>query len=141
MRTIAKTISWRLLLTASHIINGLIVTGSLLIGLQIAGMAAILNSILYWLHERAWNFFQWNRKDKTDTFTEGNPRTISKIVTWRILITLSNFLIPFILTGSFGQAVLFAGVATVVNMALYYAHERLWNMPSWGKTKLTLAEQ
>lgn len=138
MRTIAKTVSWRLLLTASHIVNGLIVSGSIMIGLQIAGLAAIINSILYWLHERAWNIFQWNRKDKeeTGTFVEGNPRTISKIVTWRILITVSNFVIPFILTGSFGQAVLFAGLATVVNMVLYYTHERVWNMFNWGKDKL-----
>lgn len=133
-RTIAKVISWRVLLTISHIVNGFIVTGSWTTGLQIAGLAAVINSVLYWAHERGWNFAQWNRKPKDDLlFFEGQPRTISKIVTWRVLITASNFLIPFIMTGSWGSAALFLGIATVVNVALFYTHERLWNRIVWGK--------
>ena len=31
-RTIAKMVSWRVLLTISHIVNGFIATGSLLVG-------------------------------------------------------------------------------------------------------------
>lgn len=133
-RTIVKVITWRVLLTISHIVNGFIATGSLVTGLQIAGLAAIINSFLFWSHERAWNIFQWNRKDHEKIkFSEGQPRTISKIVTWRILITGSNFLIPFIMTGSWGSAVIFAGLATVVNMFIFWAHERSWNRISWGK--------
>jgi uncharacterized membrane protein len=133
-RTIAKVVSWRVLLTASHIINGFIATGSLLIGLKIAGLAAVINSVLFWLHERAWNWLQWNRKPSDNAvFNEGQPRTLSKIITWRILITASNFLIPFIMTGSWGSAAIFAGMATVVNMLLFWGHERVWNKITWGK--------
>ena len=133
-RTLAKVISWRVLLTVSHTVNGFIVSGSWTTGLQIAGLAAVINSVLYWLHERAWNFAQWNRKPKDGLmFFEGQPRTISKIVTWRLLITSSNFLIPFIMTGSWGSAAAFLGIATVVNVALFYTHERIWNRVVWGK--------
>ncbi len=55
LRSIYKMISWRVLLTISHIITGFIVTGSWVMGLQIAGMAAIINSALYLGHERIWN--------------------------------------------------------------------------------------
>ena len=132
-RTVVKTISWRVLLTLSHIINGLIVSGSLLIGLQIAGLSAIINSILFWAHERAWNIFLWNRKQTDKDFVEGHPRTLSKIITWRVLITGSNFLIPFIMTGSWGAAAAFLGIATFVNIALFWGHERAWNKIHWGK--------
>jgi uncharacterized membrane protein len=133
-RTIAKVISWRVLLTISHFVNGFIVTGSWVTGLQIAGLAAVINSVLYWAHERGWNFAQWNRKPNDSLmFFEGQPRTVSKIVTWRVLITSSNFLIPFIMTGSWGSAALFLGIATVVNIALFYTHERVWNRFIWGK--------
>jgi uncharacterized membrane protein len=133
-RTIAKVISWRVLLTISHIVNGFIVTSSWATGLQIAGLAAVINSVLYWSHERGWNFAQWNRKPKDGLlFFEGQPRTISKIITWRVLITASNFLIPFIMTGSWGSAALFLGIATIVNVALFYTHERVWNRIVWGK--------
>jgi uncharacterized membrane protein len=136
-RTIAKVISWRVALTTSHIVNGFIVTGSWVTGLQIAGLAAVINSVLFWLHERTWNRAQWNRKPQEDLkFVEGQPRTISKILTWRVLITASNFIIPFIITGSFGSAVLFGGIATVVNMFIFWAHERIWNRITWGKNSI-----
>jgi uncharacterized membrane protein len=134
LRSITKVISWRVLITFSHMINALIVTGSLLMGLKIAGLALVINSTLFWIHERLWNFFQWNRrKDEKLEFREGQPRSVSKIVTWRVLITGSNFLIPFIITGSWGSAAIFAGMATVINMILYWSHERFWNWIKWGK--------
>lgn len=137
VRTIVKVISWRVLLTISHIINGLIATGSLMTGLKIAGLALIINSALFWIHERLWNFFQWNRNTNEKlTFNEGNPRSLSKMFSWRVLITVSNFVIPFIITGSWGQAALFTGLATVVNMALFWGHERGWNWIRWGKKKI-----
>lgn len=132
-RTVGKVISWRVLLTISHIVNGFIATGSFVTGLQIAGLAAVINSFLFWAHERGWNWAQWNRYPTETAFVEGQPRTVSKILTWRVLITASNFFIPFIVTGSWGQAVLFGGLATVVNMFLFWAHERVWNHFGWGK--------
>jgi uncharacterized membrane protein len=134
LRTIVKIISWRMLITISHIVNAFIVTGSFLTGLKIAGLALIINSTLFWIHERLWNIFQWSRKnhDKLN-FVESHPRSIIKVFSWRILITVSNFIIPFILTGSWGQAILFAGMATLVNMLLYWGHERFWNIIKWGK--------
>lgn len=134
LRTVFKVVSWRILITISHIVNAFIVTGSLVLGVKIAGLALVINSALFWMHERAWNIFQWNRKENEKlNFSEGQPRSISKIITWRLLITVSNFLIPFIMTGSWGQAVLFAGMATLINMILYWGHERLWNYIKFGK--------
>lgn len=134
LRSIIKVISWRVLITVSHIVNGLIATGSLILGIKIAGMALVINSVLFWAHERSWNFFQWNRKeDSRFTFREGQPRSLGKVVSWRILITASNFVIPFVVTGSWGQAALFTGMATVVNMILFWGHERIWNRIRWGK--------
>jgi uncharacterized membrane protein len=133
-RTIVKTVSWRILLTISHFVNALIITGSLAMGLKIAGWSAVINSILYWFHERAWNFFQWNKKPSDSLFfQDGYPRTTTKMVTWRLLVNFSNFIIPFLVTGSWGQAGAFFTIAVVVNMALFYAHERTWNIVKWGK--------
>ena len=135
-RTIVKAVTWRVLLTISHIVNAFIATGSLIVGLKIAGLATVINSVLYWSHERAWNWWQWNRKDdEKRTFAEGQPRTISKMLTWRVLITCSNFIIPYIMTGSWGSAVIFAGLATAVNMLIFWSHERVWNIVRWGKEK------
>jgi len=137
LRSIVKVVTWRVLITTSHMINAFVVTGSLLMGVKIAGMALIINSILFWSHDRLWNLASWNRRDDQKLkFSEGQPRSLSKIITWRILITVSNFVIPYIITGSWGSAALFAGTATVVNMVLYWGHERVWNRVVWGKTVL-----
>lgn len=133
-RTIAKVISWRVLLTISHIVNGFLATGSLLVGLQIAGWATVINSFLYWSHERLWDYFKFLRKKDPDkNFDEIEGRSLLKVITWRILITFSNFFIPFLVTGSWGSAAIFAGLATVVNIILYYTHERIWNYIPWAK--------
>lgn len=135
IRSIAKVVSWRITVTISHMINGFIVTGSVMAALKIAGLALVINSALFWLHERLWNWLQWNRKYQHEKlFKDGHPRTATKMLTWRILVTMSNFVIPFIMTGSWGQAVVFAGMATIVNMILYYWHERVWNFFKWGKS-------
>jgi uncharacterized membrane protein len=137
LRTVVKVISWRIFITISHLVNAFIVTGSLLMGLKIAGLALVINSTLFWIHDRAWNYFQWNRKkDIRLEFSEGQTRSVSKIFTWRILITFSNFLIPFIITGSWGSAAIFAGMATVVNMIIFWSHERFWNWIKWGKRSI-----
>jgi uncharacterized membrane protein len=134
LRTIFKVVSWRILLTISHIVNAFIATGSIMLGLKIAGVATVINSVLYWGHERVWNWIQWNRRSATESkFVEGNPRSLSKMISWRILITSSNFFIPYILTGSWGAAVIFAGMATFVNMFIFWAHERVWNRIKYGK--------
>ena len=133
-RTLVKTIAWRVLLTISHFVNGLIVTGSIVTGLKIAGWSAVLNSVLYWLHERAWNFFQWNKKPVDGLFfQDGHPRTTTKMITWRLIVNFSNFFIPYFMTGSWGQAGAFFTIAVFVNMTLFYGHERIWNRIKWGK--------
>lgn len=134
IRSILKTISWRILLTISHFINGWIVTGSILVGLKIAGWSLVVNSGLYWLHERVWNWFQWNRKPADNRFfKDGHPRTTTKMITWRLIVNFSNFLVPYFITGSLGKAGAFFTMAVIVNMALYYLHERVWNMIKFGK--------
>ena len=133
-RSIAKTLTIRVLFSLSHLINGFIVSGSWIIGAQILGIAAVVNMFLHWGHERAWNWAQWNRQPgDTVMFVDGQPRTISKSITWRALITINNFLIPYITTGSWKTAVAFLTIATVMNIVIYYTHERVWNRIGWGK--------
>ena len=136
-RTVAKTLTVRVCFTLSHILNGFIVTGSWMTGVTIASFAVLINMLLFWAHERIWNWFQWNRKPKDNMFfVDGHPRTISKSITWRALITINNFMIPFITTGSWQIALAFLTIATFLNIIVYYTHERAWNLIKWGKNEL-----
>lgn len=136
-RSVAKTLTVRVCFTLSHLLNGFIVTGTLAAAAQIATLATLINMFLFWAHERCWNFAQWNRKPKDGLmFVDGQPRTISKSVTWRLLITFNNFMIPYLTTGSWQSAVKFLALATLFNIIIYYSHERVWNLFSWGKKEV-----
>jgi uncharacterized membrane protein len=66
-------------------------------------------------------------------FLEKFNRTIAKVISWRVVITLSNFLMTYFLTGSWQTGLAFVGLATIVNTIVYTLHERGWNRIQWGK--------
>ena len=133
-RTIAKVITLRILFTIIHVLTAYIATGSWEQGFQIAVIATVINSFIYWTFERIWNIPQWKRfgSDKL-VWGEAHLRTIVKSATWRVVITASNILIPFFVTGSWGKAILYAGISTIVNIVFFYLHERAWVTVQWGK--------
>lgn len=70
---------------------------------------------------------------KTPRWIEKWPRSLVKVVSWRVTVTTSNFLGAWWASGSLTAGLGFAGFALVVNSALYYLHERGWNRVSWAK--------
>ena len=64
---------------------------------------------------------------------ETNKRSIVKALTWRALASLATFTISFVVTGDLTAATGIASVQVVVNLILYYIHERIWNTVWWGR--------
>jgi uncharacterized membrane protein len=64
---------------------------------------------------------------------ETSKRSIAKALTWRFLASLATFIISLMLTGDFVTATGIASVQVVVNLVLYYLHERVWNKTNWGR--------
>lgn len=60
-------------------------------------------------------------------------RSMGKVVTWRILVTITNFFGGWIASGNPWVGLGVVSFALVVNSVLYYFHERLWNRIDWGK--------
>lgn len=59
-------------------------------------------------------------------------RHLAKAITWRIIASLTTFIIGWIVTGSldFGMAIGAADV--IVKIVLYYLHERAWYHSDFG---------
>ena len=55
MRTLIKTLTWRLVWSTSTFIISYIVTGQAIIATGIAVAQMIVNTILYYIHEIVWN--------------------------------------------------------------------------------------
>ena len=58
-RSLAKTISWRVIATTDTVLIAWLLTGDLKIGLGIAGIEVITKMIIYYFHERGWSNLEW----------------------------------------------------------------------------------
>jgi uncharacterized membrane protein len=63
LRSILKTISWRIVGTLDTMILGWIITGDPLLGLKIGTLELFTKMILYYFHERVWLQSKYGTKD------------------------------------------------------------------------------
>lgn len=61
-RSLAKVITWRVLVTITNFIGGWLASGNPWVGLGVVSFALVVNSILYFFHERIWNASDYGRK-------------------------------------------------------------------------------
>ena len=67
-RSLAKTLTWRVLATTDTFIISWFVTGTWTLAGAIAGIEVITKMFLYYGHERLWNRIKW-AKEKVDPHT------------------------------------------------------------------------
>ena len=61
-RSIAKSISWRILGTLDTFFISWIVTGKTSVAFSIGSIELITKMLLYFFHERLWNSIKWGKK-------------------------------------------------------------------------------
>jgi len=67
-RSLAKTLTWRILATTDTFIISWFVTGTWTLAGAIAGIEVVTKMFLYYGHERLWNRIKW-AKEKVDPHT------------------------------------------------------------------------
>jgi uncharacterized membrane protein len=72
-------------------------------------------------------------KEKTSASAEKPMRSIVKSISWRAIGTLDTIAISWFVTGTLALALSIGAVELVSKMALYFFHERVWNLIKWGK--------
>ena len=53
-------------------------------------------------------------------------RHIAKTITWRIIASLTTFILAFIFTKNLEKSLWLMGIEMVLKLLLYYYHERVW---------------
>ncbi len=61
LRSVAKSISWRIVGTMDTIIISWLVTGTLTLAFSIGAIELFTKMILYFFHERVWNNIGWGK--------------------------------------------------------------------------------
>lgn len=64
---------------------------------------------------------------------ERHIRSIFKAISWRFLATVITFLTAWFLTGTVEVAAKIGLMDTVIKLAAFYSHERVWNRLNFGK--------
>jgi uncharacterized membrane protein len=62
VRSLAKTISWRITGSGATFLISWLISGNLAIAGTIAAIQITANTILYYIHERIWNKVSWGQK-------------------------------------------------------------------------------
>lgn len=61
MRSVLKTISWRVIGTVDTIVISWLITGHIALALSIGSIELITKMVLYFFHERIWNKIKWGK--------------------------------------------------------------------------------
>ena len=61
VRSLVKTISWRLTGTFCTFLISFIILGDITTSSTIALIQLIFNTIMFYIHERIWNIIKWGR--------------------------------------------------------------------------------
>ncbi len=129
IRSIAKTISWRIAATAMTFGVSYFWLHDVASSLVLALVANFLKTFAYYAHERGWNAFRWGM----ELTTESRVRSVTKSMSWRLVATVVTLGVSFFWLNDIKDAAAFVGVAMTVKILVYYVHERGWNALDWGK--------
>lgn len=123
-RHIAKAVTWRCIGTLDTFILSWLISGDLMVGLQI-GLAEVLTKMgLYYFHERLWFKITW--------VESSNWRHVYKTISWRLVGTIDTIILAWLISGDAMVGFQIGFVEVVTKMILYYLHERTWYKTNFG---------
>ena len=70
-------------------------------------------------------------------FHEKHSRSITKAITFRLLIIMSDMIVIFFITHQVSTTVKVIFVSNLFSTLIYYFHERGWNRIKWGRGALS----
>lgn len=72
---------------------------------------------------------------KGQQYKESHFRSLLKAMSWRIVATSTTALIAFFVIGEIEVALMIGGIEFILKFAIYYGHERLWQLMPRGSIR------
>lgn len=63
---------------------------------------------------------------------EKPQRHIAKAITWRVIASLTTFLLGWLITGNLDFGLIIGASDAIIKIILYFFHERAWQKSSFG---------
>ncbi len=71
-------------------------------------------------------------------YRESHVRTVLKTLSWRIVATTTTIVIAYFVFGDVSRALTVGGIEFFAKMAIYYVHERIWQLVPRGTVRKIL---
>ena len=135
-RTIAKTITFRLVVTTLDFTTNYIVIGEIATAAGLSTFNLFAGPLFYFAHEAAWNYLRPSETSVTlhlPTSDPGSDTTgltispaLAKTITYRTIATIVDFTTNYVVVGTVAEAVVLSATGFVFGPFVYYGHEKAW---------------
>jgi uncharacterized membrane protein len=135
-RTIAKTITFRVVVTTLDFTTNYIVIGELATAAGLSTFNLIAGPLFYFAHESAWNYLRPaeagvrlnlpTSDPGNDTPTLTISPALAKTITYRTIATIVDFTTNYVVVGNVTEAVILSATGFLLGPFVYYGHEKAW---------------
>ena len=142
-QAIAKTVTFRVIVTTLDFTTNYVVIGELATAAGLSGFALVAGPLFYLAHETAWNYFRPSeaavelpgllphRPDPEASLAGQGAITISralaKTITFRTIATAMDFTANYVVVGELATALGLSAFGFVVGPFVYLGHEMAWD--------------
>ncbi len=142
-QAIAKTITFRIIVTTLDFTVNYVVLGELAVAAGLSAFTLVVGPLFYLVHETAWNYFAASDKRvdltvilplqpdaKVSLAARGGftiSRALAKTITFRTLATVMDFTTNFVVVGDLVTAVALSASGFVLGPFVYLGHEMAWD--------------
>jgi uncharacterized membrane protein len=152
-KSLAKTISFRVIASTLDFTANYLVIGELATAAGLSTFALVAGPIFYFAHETAWNYYLGPSGKSVDlpALPSLSPdaeagrggltisRALAKTITFRTIATAMDFTTNYVVVGDLVTAVGLSAFGFVVGPFVYIAHEKVWDhYSSRGERTLNL---
>jgi len=141
-RAVAKTITFRIIVTTLDFTTNYVVIGELATAAGLSTFNLVAGPLFYLVHETAWNYFgpaegdvdlsalspRVARGASPTAVREGFAvsRALAKTITFRTIATIMDFTTNYVVVGDVVTAAGLSAFAFVVGPFVYLGHEKAW---------------
>jgi uncharacterized membrane protein len=150
-QALAKTITFRIIVTTLDFTTNYVVLGELATAAGLSGVTLVVGPLFYLVHETAWNHFSasverkvgpWGTAVELPALLPVRPdaatlpagpggftinRALAKTITFRTIATAIDFTTNYLVVGELATAVGLSAFAFVVGPFVYLGHEMAWD--------------
>lgn len=135
-RTIAKTITFRVIVTTLDFTTNYIVIGEIATAAGLSTFNLIAGPLFYFAHEAAWNYLRPSETSVTLHLPKSDPDgdtmgltispALAKTITYRTIATIVDFTTNYVVVGTVAEAMILSATGFVLGPFVYFGHEKAW---------------